>query len=581
MKIGLLPSPPFSEHRTLKLIPEHEGDLDALAMGFALPWKLTDGGDYIVHASSVLALLKEPYVSGFASPRAKAIMSVYWREAARTFGPDRMTRTSDYDWSRHFTAELQARGYQFAGMDRIYFRAHTMGSGVILADDVGLGKTPQAIGVLQRLRAEGHIGVGPGNCVVVVTGTSLKTQWKDEIERFAAPMPRTIVIDGSGIERRRRLATPAAVYIINYEMARLPQYRDRVRALRPKALVLDETSAIKNAESATAREILELARGARYRLPFNATPIENGLADMWGQVKSCDRLLLGSWPDFDARYIVRDERNKVLRYQRVGEFKRRAALAWFRRTAADCGEQMPAVVAQIRPCVMGTRQWDAYKLAAGEYVRGHSTGGVAMAKLAAVRYAAFAADVEDPASESAKLDDLVSLLDGELSGERVVVFSQYTTVVNFAAKRLARFRPLMISGEVSSAKRTEARRVFASTSGEGRVMLGTAAMQRGLNLQAAGVVFNLDLPWNPARLRQCVGRVARIGQTRARVLCLNATALAPDGAPTVDGYFIKTVLEKRGIFDLVFGDDGTDELGADTANPEAVREYLRAGPGAG
>ncbi len=54
--------------------------------------------------------------------------------------------------------------------------------------------------------------------------------------------------------------------------------------------------------------------------------------------------------------------------------------------------------------------------------------------------------------------------------------------------------------------------------GELRLVLGTDAASEGLNLQRLGTLINLDLPWNPTRLKQRKGRIQRIGQIRDEVL---------------------------------------------------------------
>ena len=49
-----------------------------------------------------------------------------------------------------------------------------------------------------------------------------------------------------------------------------------------------------------------------------------------------------------------------------------------------------------------------------------------------------------------------------------------------------------------------------------RIMVATDAACEGLNLQTLGTLINVDLPWNPTRLEQRIGRIKRFGQTRAR-----------------------------------------------------------------
>jgi superfamily II DNA/RNA helicase len=155
----------------------------------------------------------------------------------------------------------------------------------------------------------------------------------------------------------------------------------------------------------------------------------------------------------------------------------------------------------------------------------------------------------------------------------VIVISRFRRVIEFAAARLRQFRPYVIVGATPSRERAEIRRRFCSPMGEGRVLLGTEAIERGLNLQAAGVLYNLDLPWNAARLRQRVGRIARVGQSRRKALVLNSIAKLGK-ARSVDDWILTIVLGKRRLFAEVFGSDDVDEVGREAVDLSAARAFL-------
>ncbi len=555
------------------------------------PWRKCDKtGEYLIHVSSAFFVLKHKWFAGFGDETTKRLVLGFVREARRTF-TDKLKRLKPYDWEGHFTGEVDRREYQFAAMERIYRRITRHTTGVLLGDDVGMGKTLTALGVLQRMRQEGYFGRIPGvplsvastnGIAIVLTTSSCRSQWGDEIEKFCKPRPRTVVVQGGSHERRERMSRDADVYILNHEMVRLPQYAEQIEALfnRARVLVVDETGKIKNPDSATTQCLRKLSRHIPHRIAFNATPIENGLHDLFAVFDLLDSGVLGGREGFEGRYVKRNQWGKVIGYSNLKELKLRCAVCYLRRNAEECGEQMPPVVASYRPVEMGKKQEAAYLAAAGEYVRDDSKGAVAFSKLAKVQYAALAAYIKDYSSESAKLDDLEGLLDGELAGERVVVFSRFTTVARFAYARLSRFRPLLICGDTPQHERDTARRRFESHDGVGRVLICTEAGDRGLNLQAAGVVVNLDLPWNAARLRQRVGRVRRIGQKRKSVLVINPIARFSDRPtrPTADDWFAKQMISpKREVSDAMFGDDGIDELGVDRIDMDAIREYVRSG----
>src|SRR5262249_29388421 len=120
-----------------------------------------------------------------------------------------------------------------------------------------------------------------------------------------------------------------------------------------------------------------------------------------------------------------------------------------------------------------------------------------------------------PAGRDAKLQSLVKLLDGPITGQKAVVFTEYRDTLRAAADRLDRegIQYRIFHGGTSDAERDEAIRAFL-TDPEVRVFLATDAASEGKNLQH-GVhhLVHLDVPWNPNRYLQRNGRIDRYGQT--------------------------------------------------------------------
>jgi SNF2 family DNA or RNA helicase len=124
--------------------------------------------------------------------------------------------------------------------------------------------------------------------------------------------------------------------------------------------------------------------------------------------------------------------------------------------------------------------------------------------------------------ENAKLSELKELVrDLTEQGHKLVIFSQYVPVVNLIQDELSNegTSTLVYHGQLSEDARIKALKDFTENL-DPRVLASTDAGQFGLNLQAADVVVNYDLPWNPARLQQRVARLHRIGQIN-KVLAVN------------------------------------------------------------
>lgn len=133
-----------------------------------------------------------------------------------------------------------------------------------------------------------------------------------------------------------------------------------------------------------------------------------------------------------------------------------------------------------------------------------------------------------------KLRELIDLLNGELCGRRILLFTQYRDTAAYLHRHLAgRFRCARIDGTVamlgtSRVHRDSVIRRFAPRANGAPtprphervdVLVATDVLSEGLNLQDADVVLSYDLPWNPIRLVQRLGRIDRIGSSHARVSC--------------------------------------------------------------
>lgn len=571
MKIALPRTERNRSRKLVRVIPDGQADLDRIA-GMPFPYMHEDDDSYLVHVSTVERLMRRGWING-ATPEARDLLKRYCEEIKLTFiAKDCIDDESAVaEWSRHLDPKhYKVLPYQIAGMERLYTRFTQWGTGVILGDDVGLGKTVQTIGLIGRLKAEGKL-----RRAIITTTSGMKTQWSDEIANFSMPKLKVATADGPKSWRVEKLNSKADIYIVNHEMFRFPHYKSLIERVVSKGvdlIVVDESSYLKNHETVTHKAVFDTVQHVRWSLLLNATVVENSLHDFYAQVRLCDRRLLGTYPGFDRRYVKRTVDKRVVGYKQLREFRKRTALVMYRRTRSQVKLQLPQVVSQARRVEMGKRQADEYRRYVGDAITERGSGAIKLAKLAKVQMAAYAASD----GQSAKMDDLIELLSGELAGERVVVFTRFKEIAKDAVLRLKDFSPAIITGDTKHRERNDTRRRFASKYGVGTVLVGTEAMSRGLNLQTAGVVVNLDLPWNPAQLRQRIGRVNRVGQERCNILVINYIATHPSGHPTIDDYMVEKIVPKRELFREVVGDDDVDELGNESVNPDAVMDYISA-----
>ena len=157
--------------------------------------------------------------------------------------------------------------------------------------------------------------------------------------------------------------------------------------------------------------------------------------------------------------------------------------------------------------------------------------------------------------ESAKLDYLLESLEVmKETGEKALVFSQYTETLRFLAERLSEHHPLIYSGEISRTQKDAVIRQFKEDDAVSVLLISLQAGGVGLNLQEASYVFHFDRWWNPAVERQAEDRAYRMGQTRPVLVTRLMTV------DTIEERINEVLETKQELFDRVIDgaeDDGT------------------------
>jgi superfamily II DNA or RNA helicase len=152
----------------------------------------------------------------------------------------------------------------------------------------------------------------------------------------------------------------------------------------------------------------------------------------------------------------------------------------------------------------------------------------------------------------------------------MVIFSEWTTMTFLIARHLsdAAIPFVELSGKIPVKKRQALIDEFTRNP-DCKVFLSTDAGGTGLNLQAADCVVNFELPWNPAKLNQRIGRVNRIGQTSRCITVVNLIAKDSIEEKIYAGLQLKTDL-----FEGVF-DGGQDMVEFTRENRSAMLNRLR------
>ncbi|HUP27534.1 MAG TPA: SNF2-related protein, partial [Chloroflexia bacterium] len=372
--------------------------------------------------------------------------------------------------------------------------------------------TPQAIAAAKLLR-EWH-GI---ERVLVITPASVKLQWGKEIERFTDES--YTVIGGSKLKREAQYARDSFFTVTNYELV----LRDlaHIHALKPDLVILDEAQRIKNWRAKTSQAIKELPRP--YAFVLTGTPLENRLEELYSIVEFLDERLLGPPWQFMAQHIIKDEWGGIIGYKDLEGVRRAIAPILLRRRKADVLQDLPERIDNDFWLELDPEQERLYRpleKQLAELLRtpewNSQQSAVALSLLTRLREAATAAQLVDAeVRSSSKLRELPALVEEIASeGHKMLIFSQWERMTRHAQDALAKLplKTVRLHGGLGIRARQRVIEQFMNDAATS-VFISTDAGGLGLNLQAASFVINLDLPWNPARVEQRIGRAHRIGQT--------------------------------------------------------------------
>ncbi len=408
------------------------------------------------------------------------------------------------------------RPYQLQGVAWLQF-LRTAGLGGLLADDMGLGKTLQTLTHLQIEKDAGRLQ----HPALIVAPVSLMGNWQREAARFC-PGLRTLVLHGKERHEAASAMAQADVVIAPYSLMQ----RDKERWLaQPWSVVaLDEAHHIKNAHTHAAQVVGQLQTGQR--LCLSGTPMENHLGELWSLFHFLMPGFLGSQSRFTQLFRTPIEKQNDL--ERMAQLRARVTPFMLRRTKALVATELPPKVQTVVRVELSPKQADLYEtirlgmeqtvreaLASKGLAKSHITILDALLKLRQVCCDPRLLSLQSAkkVQESAKLDQLADMLEEMVAeGRRVLVFSQFTTMLGLIEDRLkdAALSWTKLTGQTQ--KRDEA--IARFTGGEVPIFLiSLKAGGVGLNLPQADTVIHYDPWWNPAAQAQATDRAHRIGQT--------------------------------------------------------------------
>lgn len=362
----------------------------------------------------------------------------------------------------------ELRGYQEFGVRYALARER-----VLICDDLGLGKTVQALAVAAHLTAVGQL-----RHALVICQRDTGIHWAAETAKHTAL--RAIEIRGSAREDRlEQWKSSGGVAVVSYDtLARikLPE--------RPGLVIVDEAHLLRDPKSDRARAVRNVLTSDNRVLFLSGVPMHQRIG---GFRHLADFLQ----PDIAGKVAPNaGERGSVA-------FRRTVDRVYLRRDYRDVVDELPVRIATeewVRP----TRtDRDRYRQA------------VASGNFSAIRQAAWPSGAPTP---SAKLDRLLELTsEAHINGARVVVFSHYPGVLDVIRKAL----PGNIFGPLDASVPDQQAMVdaFATDRGPATLLAHIGAGALNLHRLNAPAVFLVAEPqWEPRTERQVIGRTQRLSE---------------------------------------------------------------------
>ncbi|MCH5168096.1 MAG: DEAD/DEAH box helicase [Prevotellaceae bacterium] len=450
----------------------------------------------------------------------------------------------------------------------------------IIADEMGLGKTIQAI-----CCAEIYLRQKMAESVLIVCPTSLKYQWKSEIERFITPSGSkegegrgVILIEGYASHRLELYKATAPYKIVSYQsLANDIKSQNR---LSVDLLIMDEVQRLKNWNTQLAQTVRRI--DSHYSVLLSGTPLENKLDELVSIVQLADPYCLSPLYRFRHEHVVTDPASgKTIGYKNLNDIRQRLSNTLIRRTKQGVRLQLPKRTDQYVLIPMTQQQSNRHEelrtaiaRLVSKWMRTRFLSEeerrrmlLMFGQMRMLADSTFVIDQDLEHRHDVKITEVLNILYNVLEGSnaKIVIFSEWERMARLVAMELDSHNLdyEFLHGGIQAMKRNEIIERFTNDS-ECRIFLSTDAGSTGLNLQAASILINLDLPWNPAVLEQRIGRIYRIGQEMP-VQVLNLVS-----KDSIEEKMIDRLRFKRSLF------EGTLDGGDDTIflNDERFQGFM-------
>lgn len=426
----------------------------------------------------------------------------------------------------------------------------------LLGDEMGLGKTASAIHYALYMKKQHKYK----HCLVIAGINGLKWNWLREIEKHSNEKGWVL-----GMRQKKRQAhvwTVKSTQTVLEDLTHLPNFyflvinieKIRDANINKKLIklindgeiemvIIDECQVVKSSKSQQTKSFLALRPPTR--LAMTGTPMMNNPLELW---------TIFNWLGVDNHSFY-DFRNyhsvfggymnkQIVEYKNLDDIQSKLQTCMLRRLSKNVLD-LPEKVETLEYIEMNDKQWGIY-----DEVRKQILNEIDKIRLqpnpltSLIRLRQATADtglLSSTVQVSAKMDRLEEIAEELVeNGKKFIVFSNWSKVIAEAERRLSKYKPAVIVGEVKEEHREMEIARFRTDKDCHCIMGTTTALGTGYTLTEATTVIFLDDPWNRATKDQAEMRALRIGQGES----VNVITLICAG--TIDER-IEEIVYKKGV----------------------------------
>ena len=453
-----------------------------------------------------------------------------------------------------------------------------LGGTALLADEVGLGKTIEACIIIKEF-----LTTGLAKKVLILAPPSLLPQWKDELaSKFN--------LDFINQQNDSRFVNVLShdLLLMSHASASYPEKAKALQEVFWDLVIVDEAHSMKN--SATQKHQLVKNLPKRHLLLLSATPIQNNLEELYNMVELLHPGHLGTWKQFEEKYTLgKNARNLNPAYknelqdilsQHIIRTTRKEVRNYIKFTdripntnILEPSQKESQLYNEITDIIRDLYFAEYNSLALMTYQRlvSSSTNSskralykMKMNKVIGPEKYDELTSLANSIGHDSKFLHLLEHIKNDSS--KFLIFTEFYATQDYIAENLKNegYSITLFNGKMSPAEKFEAVNQFKNKS---QIMISTGAGGEGQNFQFCHNIVNYDLPWNPMRVEQRIGRVHRIGQTED----VNIYNYALQG--TIEAYILELLFTKIQLFNMTLGE--LDLMFEDSANEGLQKTWFK------